>query len=72
LKFFEDILIKGKSTRDERNVIQKALIELFGEPKYYKWARLKVVDVINELRSTEELINNQENHTVIQDNELPF
>ena len=72
LKFFEDILIKGKSTRDERNVIQKALIELFGEPKYYKWSRVNVVDVINELRSTEEFINNQENHTVIQDNELPF
>jgi len=33
---------------------------------------VNVVDVINELRSTEEFINNQENHTVIQDNELPF
>ena len=42
LKFFLDILITGKPTRDEKKALQKALTELVGEPNGYRWSR-KVV-----------------------------
>ncbi len=42
LKFFSDILITGKPTRDERKALQKAITELVGKPNGYRWSR-KVV-----------------------------
>ena len=36
LKFFLDILITGKPTRDEKKALQKAITELVGEPNGYQ------------------------------------
>lgn len=48
MKFFEDYLITGKPTRDEKRYLRKALAELFGEAKGYRWNRLKIVEVFDQ------------------------
>ena len=70
LKFFSDIMIIGKPTRDERKYLKKALMELIGEPNGYRWNRLEVeerlenkieeqknADLVNNVISTEDLEN---------------
>ena len=42
LKFFSDLMIVGKPTRDERKFLKKALEEVIGEPNGYRWNRLEV------------------------------
>jgi hypothetical protein len=42
LKFFSDIMIIGKPTREERKSLKKALEEVIGEPNGYRWNRLEV------------------------------
>ena len=42
LKFFSDMLIVGKPTRDEKKALQMAITEVVGEPNGYRWSR-KVV-----------------------------
>lgn len=56
-KIFEDILITGKPTQDEKAVLKKALIELFGEPNSYKWQRLSIIEVIKYSK-----LNGDNNH----------
>ena len=48
LKFFTDLLITGKSTRDERKALQNALTELIGEPNGYRWSKRLVSDKLQE------------------------
>lgn len=47
LRFFEDFLIVGKPTRDERNALKKAVIEVFGEPNGYRWSRTGMLTIFN-------------------------
>lgn len=48
--FFNEHLIKGKPTRDERANLKEALTELFGEPKYYKWETIHLTECLREAR----------------------
>ena len=52
LKFFADILITGKPTRDERKTLHNAIVELVGEPNGYRWSRAVVKEQL-ELKSDE-------------------
>ena len=68
LKFFSDLMIVGKPTREERKSLKKALEEVIGEPNGYRWNRLEVeerlsnkieeqknADLINSVISEEDL-----------------
>ena len=82
LKFFTDLLITGKSTRDERKALQNALTELIGEPNGYRWSKRLVSDKLQEAinkQEADDLISNlmteaeleeEENHKL--EHSLPF
>ena len=77
LKKLSDMLITGKSTRDERNVIKYAIIEMCGEPNGFSWNRLNLIksieDHIEEQRAQDikdEIATEAEVDDV--DNQLPF
>jgi len=57
LKFFADLLITGKSTRDERKMLQTALIQIIGEPNGYRWNR---ADAENRLKAAIEIQKNDD------------
>ena len=61
LKFFSDLMIVGKPTREEKNSLKKALMELVGEPNGYRWNRLEVEERLTnkiEEQKNADLINN--------------
>lgn len=61
LKFFSDLMIVGKPTREEKNSLKKALMELVGEPNGYRWNRLEVEErLMNKIEEQKnaDLINN--------------
>ena len=61
LKFFSDLMIVGKPTRDERKFLKKALEEVIGEPNGYRWNRLKVEERLTrkiEEQKNADLVNN--------------
>lgn len=61
LKFFSDIMIVGKPTRDERKSLKKALEEVIGEPNGYRWNRIEVEERLSnkiEEQKNADLINN--------------
>lgn len=54
LRFFEDILIVGKTTRDERTALKKALVELFGKSNRtdgWRWSKSQLLEKLKNLRS---------------------
>ena len=60
LKFFSDLMIVGKPTREERKSLKKALEELIGEPNGYRWNRLEVEERLSnkiEEQKNADLIN---------------
>ena len=61
LKFFSDLMIVGKPTRDERKFLKKALEEVIGEPNGYRWNRLDVEERLSnkiEEQKNADLVNN--------------
>lgn len=68
-KFFEDILIRGKSTSGERETLKKALIELFGEPKYYKWSKKEMLSELEMLISRQDI---EDKISDVDDAGMPF
>jgi hypothetical protein len=61
LKFFSDLMIVGKPTRDERKFLKKALEEVIGEPNGYRWNRLEVEEQLTrkiEEQKNADLVNN--------------
>ncbi len=61
LKFFSDLMIVGKPTRDERKLLKKALEEVIGEPNGYRWNRLEVEERLTrkiEEQKNADLVNN--------------
>lgn len=61
LKFFSDLMIVGKPTRDERKLLKKALEEVIGEPNGYRWNRLDVEERLSnkiEEQKNADLVNN--------------
>ena len=61
LKFFSDLMIVGKPTRDERKFLKKALEEVIGEPNGYRWNRLEVEERLTskiEEQKNADLVNN--------------
>jgi len=44
MRFFEDLLIRGKVTRDEKTTLKNAVNELFGESKDYRWSKKVVLE----------------------------
>jgi len=74
LKFFSDLMIVGKPTRDEKNSLKKALIELIGEPNGYRWNRLEVEERLTrkiEEQKNSDLVNNVISEEDLE-NGLPF
>ncbi len=73
LKFFADLLITGKATREERKSLSSALTELFGEPNSYRWSRSKVQIKLTEMIDEFEKLDIEQN--LIDDSDdkkLPF
>lgn len=68
-KFFEDILIRGKSTSGERETLKKALIEIFGEQKYYKWSKKEMLSELEMLISKQDI---EEKISNVDDAGMPF
>ena len=60
LKFFADLMITGKATRDERKTLKMAIVELCGEPNGARWSRKTVSEKLQEA------IDNQENEDVLE------
>ena len=74
LKFFSDMMIIGKPTRDEKNSLKKALMELIGEPNGYRWNRLEVEERLEnkiEEQKNADLVNNVVSKEDLE-NGLPF
>jgi len=75
LKFFADLLIPGKPTRDERKSLGNALTELFGEPNSYKWSRKVIQEKLSdhiEEQEQEDIILNIVDQDEIDSSKLPF
>ena len=66
MRFFEDLLIRGKVTRDEKTTLKNAVNELFGESKDYRWSKKAVLDEL------EMLIANDQQDSGIEIERLPF
>jgi predicted RNase H-like nuclease len=66
MRFFEDLLIRGKVTRDEKTTLKNAVNELFGEPRKYRWSKKAVLDEL------EMLIVNDQQDSGIEIDRLPF
>jgi hypothetical protein len=66
MRFFEDLLIRGKVTRDEKTTLKNAVNELFGESKDYRWSKKAVLDEL------EMLIANDQQEDGIEIERLPF
>jgi len=74
LKFFSDLMIVGKPTRDERKFLKKALEEVIGEPNGYRWNRLEVEERLTrkiEEQKNSDLVNNVISEEDLE-NGLPF
>lgn len=73
LKFFADLLITGKATREERKSLSSSLTELFGEPNSYRWSRSKVQIKLTEMIDEFEKLDIEQNLIDDSDNKkLPF
>lgn len=48
VKFFCDLMFKGKPTREERNTVKSALTKLIGEPNGYRWNKREVEEKLQE------------------------
>ena len=74
LKFFSDLMIVGKPTREERKSLKKALEEVIGEPNGYRWNRLEVEERLSnkiEEQKNADLINSVISEKDLE-TELPF
>ncbi len=68
LRFFVGLYIIGKPTRDERDILESAIIELFGERHKNGWLKTTVRDKLDKLRNNDE--SEGANVQVIDD--IPF
>lgn len=48
LKSFEDLLVRGKTTRDERKNLSLALESLIGKSKGYRWSKIQAIEMLEE------------------------
>jgi len=48
LKSFEDLIIRGKTTREERRNLGLAIEEIVGKPKGYRWSKIQALEAIDE------------------------
>lgn len=48
LKSFEDLIIRGKTTRDERRNLGLAIEDIVGKPKGYRWSKIQALEAIDE------------------------
>lgn len=48
LKSFEDLIIRGKTTRDERRNLGLAIESIVGKPKGYRWSKIQALEAIDE------------------------
>ena len=56
LKSFEDLLVRGKTTRDERKNLSLALESLIGKSKGYRWSKIQAIEML-EAKIEEQMID---------------
>lgn len=73
LKTFEDLIIRGKTTREERRNLGLAIESIVGKPKGYRWSKIQALEAIDEKRELQ-MIDTESDTTTATTTErgLPF